>query len=287
MARHKYDPDNWKLVDVDNFMKGNPFLIDWDNELGNDIDKIVLNEDNSINSFIQINQTEYEKIKNDIDSVDKEKILPITKENLNNIINYFSKKLFQLYSNNFDIIKLAFLNGKIRDTELTSLLELLNNDYAKYDSMIKELYKNFVGTLKKVYKNENLNVKPIFGQYYEGLKELIKNSNQEIQDLVPEEIDVPLDERLLKLKELYEATLSKYKKTEQNTNTKDESLNNSQEDDKKKKGKKEKDLSFLKTTWPRIEKDPFSEVIKELGEEEYGRQLKEIMSGPKENENVI
>jgi hypothetical protein len=279
------------MVDVDNFVKGNPFFIDWESELGHDVEKLALNEDNSVNSFTQINQSEFDKLKNEIDSVDQEKILPITKENLSTIIIYFSKKLFQLYSNNFDMLKLAFMNGKITENELTSLLDVLNKDYAKYESILKDLNNNFVETLKIVYKDENLNMKQIFGAYNEGLKEVLKRSEQEKKDLVTQEINVPFDERLIRLKEIYEATLSKYKQSEQNANNNEEketSVDKNQEEKNKspKKGKKdgkEKDLASLKKTWPRIEKNPYSDIIKELGEEEFEKQLKELSNNPHEN----
>jgi len=292
LAKHKYDPNNWKMVDVDNFVKGNPFFIDWESELGHDVEKLAQNEDNSINSFTQINQSEFDKLKNEIDSVDKEKILPITKENLSAIISYFSKKLFQIYSNNFDMLKLAFMNGKITENDLTSLLEVLNKDYARYDSIIKDLNNNFVETLKIVYKDENLNMKQIFGVYNEGLKEVLKKSEQEKKELVTQEIHVPLDERLIKLKEIYEASLSKYKQTEQNANNNDEKESSADKDQEEKnkstkKGKKDgKDLASLKKTWPRIEKDPYSDIKKELGDEEFERQLKELTRNPHENEMV-
>ena len=311
IARHKYDPNNWKMVDIDNYMKGNPFFINWDNEFDKEFEKTVKNLNENVNPYDQINLTSYEKTFDDIKTIDDDKQLPITPENLNLIINSFNKKLFQLYSSHYDMIKLAYLNNKIIENELTSLIDILNIDYAKYESIFKDLKINFAPTLKKLYSG-NFNsesLKILLGPYDEAFREIIKKSDDEVKHLVIDR-KVPVGERLIKLKEMLEAISKKSmknpiedkiskevvsEKSQKNEEAKleklEETKDKSQKKGKKEKEKekvqeKEKDMTLLKTTWPRLEKSVFNEIRKDFTEEQFDKEFNELFINPLENETV-
>jgi hypothetical protein len=150
-----------------------------------------------------------------------------------------------------------------------------------------------------MYKNP-ADYSELFGPYQEGLKTLLKTNDKEAKEFKIEAQKLPLGERLSKLKELYEGVVEKQKLPKEivlpNEPNKEIPVTKIEEQKGKQKkekgGKKEakvKDLEEMKKTWHRLEKNPMSDVIKELGEEEYTKQLKEVFYGnePKVNCFII